>query len=59
MPARQTLKNIFKKADLYANPINLTFNNAKVYKTVYGGVLTIISFLIILFWLYSTIFAVY
>jgi hypothetical protein len=55
MPPRASLKNICKKADLYANPINLTFNNEKVYKTVYGGILTIISGLIILGWLYGQI----
>ena len=59
MPARASLKKFCKNADLYANPINLTFNNEKVYKTVYGGYLTIISGLIVLGWLYAQIFAVY
>jgi hypothetical protein len=56
--ARSKLKNCFKKADLYAAPINLTFNNEKVYKTVYGGILTIISGLIIFGWLCAQILAV-
>ena len=36
--------------DLYANPINLTFNNEKVYKTPYGGVLSFISAFVIGIW---------
>jgi len=58
MPARASLKKFCKKADLYANPIHLTFNNEKVYKTVYGGTLSIISGLIILGWLYGQIHTV-
>ena len=59
MPARTGLKKFCKNADLYANPINLTFNNEKVYKTVYGGILSVISGMIILGWLCSQMFDVY
>jgi len=59
MSLRQSLKVFCKNADMYANPINLTFNNSKVYKTWYGGLLTVISFMIIVIWLMSTLFLVY
>ena len=48
---RTTCKNKCRESDLYANPINLTFNNSKVYKTVYGGILTYVSALVIIAWL--------
>ena len=41
----------FLKRDLYANPINLTYNTKKNYQTAYGGVLTIISAIIVISWL--------
>jgi len=40
-----------QNCDLYANPINLTFNHKKQYQTAYGGVLTILSTLIVIMWL--------
>jgi|688.fasta_scaffold223742_1 hypothetical protein len=44
--------------DLYANPINLTFNKEKVYKTPYGGVLTFLSGLVIFIWVLLQVVAV-
>jgi hypothetical protein len=41
----------FMSCDLYANPINLSYNNKIKYQTSYGGVLSIISGVIIIIWL--------
>jgi len=43
-------KEFCKDKDLYANPINLTFNKEKVYKTTYGGYLTFFSGFVIFIW---------
>ena len=40
-----------QNCDLYAAPINLSYNNKRVYQTSYGGVLTILSGMIIVIWL--------
>jgi hypothetical protein len=40
-----------RRADRYANPINLTFNSKKVYQTTYGGGLTIFTAFVIIIWL--------
>lgn len=42
--------NFCRDKDLYANPINLTFNKEKVYKTPYGGCLSIVSGIVIFIW---------
>lgn len=41
----------FMNCDLYANPINLSYNNKRQYQTSYGGLLTLISGVIIIIWL--------
>lgn len=40
--------SFLSKFDRYADPIKLTFDHQKAYKTCHGGVLTIIALLAIL-----------
>ena len=40
-----------KKRDLYSQSINLTYNGLKKYPTVVGGLLTILTTLIVMTWL--------
>lgn len=42
--------NCLRKADRYANPISLTFNQEKKFRTPTGGLLTIASAIVILSW---------
>jgi hypothetical protein len=45
------MQPVFFSCELYANPINLSYNNKIKYQTSYGGVLSIISGVIIIIWL--------
>ena len=45
------LTSCLKKADIYATSISPTYNGLKKYPTTYGGLLSILSFVIILGWL--------
>ena len=51
--------DFWQSKDLYANPINVTYNTKKEYKTAYGGLLTVISGTIILIWLIVQVVNVY
>ena len=42
-----------RKMDLYANPINLTFNHEKKYKTAYGGFFTLLTAFVLITWVLS------
>ena len=39
-----------RKRDIYAQPINLTYNSLKTYPTACGGILSIISTILFLSW---------
>ena len=41
---------LLKRADVYALPVNLTYNGISSYPTTIGGVFSIISFVIIAVW---------
>jgi hypothetical protein len=41
---------LLKRADVYALPVNLTYNGISSYPTTVGGVFSIISFVIIAVW---------
>ena len=42
-----------KKADLYANPVTLTYNKQRVFQTGIGGCMTITSALILIGWTFA------
>ena len=50
MPRKKGGWNILRRVDRYADPINLTFNQKKVFQTPSGGCLTIISAIVLLTW---------
>jgi len=47
-----------KKRDLYSLPINLTYNGLKKYPTVVGGLLTILTTLLVMTWLSLNVMAI-
>jgi len=40
-----------KKVDLYANPVSLTYNKQRVFRTAIGGCMTVTSVIILMGWL--------
>lgn len=44
---KNRLQNFIKKQDMYGVPINLTYKNDNTYKTIQGGIVTMISRMII------------
>jgi len=44
-------KKFLKNTDMFSEPIGPTFNGLKTYPTIIGGVLTIVTTLILLCWL--------
>ena len=48
---RGGLTSCLKKADIYATSITPTYKGLKTYPTTYGGLLSILTFVIILGWL--------
>ena len=49
---------VLKKADLYAMPVQLTYNKLDNYPTKTGGVFSIISFLLICLWLGYAVYGI-
>ena len=50
---RSQCRNMIKKFDSYGQKINLTYKGESTYKTVFGGVMTLIGqFLVIGFFAY-------
>jgi len=47
-----------KKRDRYSQSINLTYNGLKKYPTVVGGLLTILTTLIVMTWLSLNVMAI-
>ena len=47
--------NFITKFDRYADPINLSYNHQKVYKTCHGGLLTVVALIIVAYVLVSNI----
>jgi hypothetical protein len=49
-----TISKYITKLDIYGHPINLTYKGESTYKTLLGGIFTILAqFLIISFFLYE------
>ena len=44
---RNLLGAIFRKIDLYGHPITLKYQKSSTYKTIFGGVVTLISGIVI------------
>jgi hypothetical protein len=41
MQTENRLNSLLKKVDIYGEPISLKYNNAKTYKTAFGGFITV------------------
>ena len=51
---RRSLRGIIKSVDMYGHPINLSYKNSPEYKSVFGGILTLMfRILVILFFSYK------
>ena len=48
---KKGLAGFITSKDRYADPIKLTYNHEKVYKTQHGGILTCVAFVAILLFL--------
>jgi hypothetical protein len=49
--AKARWNSCLKKTDIYATSISPTYNGLKTYPTIYGGSLSILSYIIVLGWL--------
>ena len=53
-------QSFFKKYDRYAKPVSLTYKKSGSFETSCGGILSIVSFLVLFYWLVVNLFyAVY
>lgn len=48
------MQNALKQLDLLSEPVSFHIDNQKTFKTVFGGVLSIISLAIVVFFLHSS-----
>ena len=51
MSAKNTLKKFFKRFDRYSKPVTLTYRQKGSFDTSCGGLMSIISFIILAWWL--------
>ena len=51
MSAKNTLKKFFKRFDRYSKPVTLTYRQKGSFDTSCGGFFSIISFIILAWWL--------
>lgn len=53
------MNRLLKSVDMYANPILLTFKQKRHHPTVCGGILSLITILVLLFWVSDALFKVF
>ena len=53
--AKSKIGSLIQKCDLYGHPINLTYNGEETFKSILGGVFSILYSLAVLAWLVASI----
>ena len=53
--ARRSAQSFFHRFDSYANPVSLTYNQQKSFKTVQGGICSIISAVLLTYYILVTL----
>ena len=48
-------EHCLQKFDLYANPVTLTYNKQKDFTTVHGGICTLISTIILIYYVSAAV----
>lgn len=55
MESRKKAQGFFHRFDRYANPVTLTYNQQRSFKTVPGGICSVITFLVLTYYIVVTV----